>query len=113
MTVTITYATDNNELKSIVLNEITTITCHGDDITFIDMFGKTHTYYYCDITFSVFQEVNMLHTVYICNKDKRLVKQGQIYCDDYCLFVYGNEMLLSMLSDNIIYSIRGSYIIVI
>lgn len=54
MTVTITYATDNNELKSIVLNEITNITCHGDDVTFTDMFGRTHTYYYSDITFSVF-----------------------------------------------------------
>lgn len=53
MTVTITYATDN-ELKSIVLNGIATITRHGDIIIFIDVFGDIHTYYYCDITFSVF-----------------------------------------------------------
>ena len=55
----------------------------------------------------------MLHTVYIYDKDKNLVRQGQIYCNDYCLFVYGNEMSLAMLSGNIVYSIRGSYIIVI
>ena len=54
MTLTITYATDNNELKSLVLNEIVTITCHGDDIIFTDVFGRTHIYCYCDITFSVF-----------------------------------------------------------
>lgn len=54
MTVTITYATDNNELKSLVLNEVVNIICHGDDIIFTDMFGRTYIYYYCNITFSVF-----------------------------------------------------------
>lgn len=55
----------------------------------------------------------MLHTVYIYNNDRHLVKQGIIYCSDYCLVENGNHMTLIMLSGNIIYSIRGSYIIVI
>ena len=55
----------------------------------------------------------MLHTVYIYNNDRHLVKQGIIYCNDYCLFERGNEMVLTMLAGNIVYSIRGSYIIVI
>lgn len=55
----------------------------------------------------------MLHTIYIYTQYKRLVKQGKIYCDDYCLFEHGDEMVLTMLSGNIVYSIRGSYIIVI
>lgn len=55
----------------------------------------------------------MLHTVYIYNNDRRLMKQGIIYCSDYFLFEKGNHMILVMLSGNIVYSIRGSYIIVI
>lgn len=55
----------------------------------------------------------MLHTVYIYNNDRHLVRQGIIYCSDYCLFEKGNHMTLIMLSGNIIHSIRGSYIIVI
>ena len=55
----------------------------------------------------------MLHTVYIYDNNKQLSRQGKIYCNDYSLFEYGNEMVLIMLSGNIVYSIRGSYIIVI
>lgn len=55
----------------------------------------------------------MLHTVYIYDYNKQLSGQGQIYCKDYHLFEYDNEMVLIMLSGNIVYSIRGSYIIVI
>ena len=55
----------------------------------------------------------MLHTVYIYNNDRHLVKQGIIYSNDYSLFEHGNEMILSMLSGDIVYSVRGSYIIVI
>ena len=55
----------------------------------------------------------MMHTVYIYNNDRRLVRQGTIYCSDYCLFEKGNHMVLIMLTGNLVYSIRGSYIIVI
>lgn len=55
----------------------------------------------------------MLHTVYIYDDNKQLSRQGRIYCNDYCLFEHGNEMVLTMLSGNIVHSIRGSYIIVI
>lgn len=57
----------------------------------------------------------MLHTVYIYNNDRHLVRQGVIYCSDYSLFENsnGNGMILIMLSGNLIYSICGSYIIVI
>lgn len=55
----------------------------------------------------------MSHVVYIYNEDKKLVRQGQVYCNDYSLFEYGNKMILIMLSGNIVHSIRGSYIIVI
>lgn len=55
----------------------------------------------------------MLHTVYIYSQNRRFARQGKIYCDDYCLFEHGNEMVLTMLSGNIVHSIRGSYIIVI
>ena len=55
----------------------------------------------------------MLHTVYIYNNDRHLVRQGRIYCDDYYLFEHGNEMALTMLCGDIVHSIRGSYIIVI
>ena len=55
----------------------------------------------------------MLHTVYIYDNNKQLSRQGKIYCDDYCLFERGNEMVLMMLSGNIMGTIRGRYIIVI
>ena len=55
----------------------------------------------------------MLHTVYIYDSNKQLSRQSQIYCNDYCLFAHDNEMILIMLSGNIVYNIRGSYIIVI
>ena len=55
----------------------------------------------------------MLHTVYIFDNNKQLSRQGKIYCDDYRLFEHGNEMVLMMLSGNIVHSIRGRYIIVI
>jgi hypothetical protein len=55
----------------------------------------------------------MLHTVYIFDNNKQLSRQGKIYCDDYCLYERGNEMVLMMLSGNIVHSICGSYIIVI
>ena len=55
----------------------------------------------------------MLHTVYIYDKDKKLVGQGVIYCSDYCLFENGNYMGLITRSGDIVHTIRGSYIIVI
>lgn len=55
----------------------------------------------------------MMHTVYIYDNNRHLVRQGIIYCSDYCLFEKGNHMILVVLSGDLAYSIRGSYIIVI
>lgn len=53
MIVTITYAIETNDLNSLVLNDIETITRHGEVIIFIDVFGETYTFHYSNIIFSV------------------------------------------------------------
>lgn len=112
MTVTITTVYDN-ELVTHELHDVVSIVKVLDNIMFMQNNGSTVTMNYNNITFTVRQEVNMLHTVYIYDYNKQLSGQGQIYCKDYHLFEYDNEMVLIMLSGNIVYSIRGSYIIVI
>ena len=53
MTVTITYATETNELNSIVLNDVVVIARYGEEVIFLDSMGDTHTYYYANIIFSI------------------------------------------------------------
>lgn len=112
MTVTITTVY-NNKLVTHELSNVVAIIKEDDIIIFVLNTGATTVLNYNNITFSVLQEVNMLHTVYIYDSNKQLSRQSQIYCNDYCLFAHDNEMILIMLSGNIVYNIRGSYIIVI
>lgn len=112
MTVTITTVYDN-ELVTHELNDVVSIVKVLDNIMFMQNNGSTVTMNYNNITFTVRQEVNMLHTVYIYNNDRHLVRHGTIYCSDYSLIESDNYMILIMLSGNLVYSIRGSYIIVI
>ena len=53
MTVTITYATETNELESLILNDVTNIILCGEVIMFIDSIAGTYTYHYSNIIFSV------------------------------------------------------------
>lgn len=52
MTVTITYATETNELMSLVLNDVTNIIMCGETIMFIDSIAGTYTYHYSNIIFT-------------------------------------------------------------